>query len=193
MALKTIIFPKSLDTIGIGAFKNCPSLERIILPDTIMEIKKNAFSGCIALNTVIFSKSLGTKLPTIGVIDCDAFSGCLTLTKIVLNTNHTNKIINESIKICTKLKYIGLSSQFQDTQLILKQLDSKSITRNFVTKCTRRNLPFHARYDYAYNEIYKLILSKHNKKEGIFILSDWILIHILSYLEYIIEENEIIH
>ena len=85
-AVKTIVLPNTVTTIGAGAFKlstlvsinlpdslvsmannvfnGCTSLKSIAIPPQLEEIQKTTFQGCTALETVDFSRAISLK--TIG-------------------------------------------------------------------------------------------------------------------------------
>ena len=56
-ALKQFTIPKSVVTIGFGAFSNS-SLEEIIIPDTVASIGDSAFADCKQLKKVSFSENV---------------------------------------------------------------------------------------------------------------------------------------
>lgn len=98
-AIKYIMLPKSVKTIGASAFEGCSSLKGISIPSRLTEVGKNAFKGCTSLTQLALPNSVTSigegafqgdsrlfmvhmvsagfsKLETIGK---DAFSGCSSL------------------------------------------------------------------------------------------------------------------
>ena len=76
--LKEVIFlGTEIEEIGLGAFKNCTSLESIVIPDGVEEIVGSAFTGCTSLKSVTLPESLEE-------IESKAFEGCTSLKEITL-------------------------------------------------------------------------------------------------------------
>jgi len=72
-ALKKVLLPENLTTLGNGSFYNCTALEYVNLPDGIGTISQYCFSGCKKFNT--------EKLPAnLQSIQPDAFRYCESLT-----------------------------------------------------------------------------------------------------------------
>ena len=58
-SLKTVTFKgNNVKVIGVGAFKDCTSLESINLPDSVETIYSNAFENCTSLKSITLPKSL---------------------------------------------------------------------------------------------------------------------------------------
>lgn len=74
-ALKTILLPNGVTSIGGDAFSGCTSLTTISIPGSVTTIGSNAFSGCTSLTTISIPSSVTT-------IWDDAFRGCTGLTSI---------------------------------------------------------------------------------------------------------------
>ena len=80
-----VTIPKTVQTIGKNAFKNCKKLTKVTIGTGTTEIKASAFENCTALKTVnINSKTLKT-------IGKKAFKGCKKLKTIKLKTTGLNK------------------------------------------------------------------------------------------------------
>ena len=73
---KGIVYPKSVKTIGDGAFKNCTSLEGYTIPNHITTVGNYAFQNCEKLSSVVVK-------PSVTSIGSGAFSGCTSLTGVV--------------------------------------------------------------------------------------------------------------
>ena len=50
----TVTLGDGLDEIGVLAYKNCTSLERIVIPSSVKTIDKSEFKGCSSLTSVKF-------------------------------------------------------------------------------------------------------------------------------------------
>ena len=67
-------------TIGLEAFRECSTLEKIYIPENVIRIENDAFYNCKQLNSVKINDSVEKKL-TIG---CNVFSNCTSLKEIIL-------------------------------------------------------------------------------------------------------------
>ena len=54
-ALKTILLPNGVTSIGGDAFSGCTGLTSINIPGSVTTIGANAFSGCYRLSSVYFA------------------------------------------------------------------------------------------------------------------------------------------
>ncbi|MEI7503631.1 MAG: leucine-rich repeat protein, partial [Paludibacter sp.] len=70
-AIKSIILPNDLDTIGQYAFINCRNLKSITLPNHLKSIEVGAFYGCIALDTITLPAEL-QYIKSECFVNCDA-------------------------------------------------------------------------------------------------------------------------
>ena len=77
----TITIPKSVTSIGNGAFSDCSSLTSVTIPNSVTSIGGWAFSYCSSLTSITIPESVTS-------IGGSAFSGCSGLTK----TNYTGDI-----------------------------------------------------------------------------------------------------
>ena len=73
---KGIVYPKSVKTIGDGAFKNCTSLEGYTIPNHITTVGNYAFQNCEKLASVVVK-------PSVTSIGSGTFIGCTSLTGVV--------------------------------------------------------------------------------------------------------------
>ena len=80
-SLESIIIPNSVTSIEIDAFKNCSSLERITIPNSVTRIEALAFENCSSLTSITIPSSV-TRLASI------AFFSCSSLETIVVDSNN---------------------------------------------------------------------------------------------------------
>ena len=98
-------FGPELESIGIGAFKDCKSLKRINLEDTsITTLSPEAFYNCKSLVELKLPKNLE-------VIDDHALRSCINLKNIVLP--NTLKLINDYSFFDTGITSIDFPEQLQ--------------------------------------------------------------------------------
>ena len=76
-ALKEIIIPSSVTTIGDNAFYGCSTLESVTFSEGLTGIGEHSFQNCAKITEI----SLPQKLTSIGTY---AFSGCTGVTKLVV-------------------------------------------------------------------------------------------------------------
>ena len=70
-------FPKSLTSIGEQCFSKCTTLEEVRLPERLTELGKYAFSGCISLKSIFLPNSLVN-------IQDGVFNDCRNLSQIII-------------------------------------------------------------------------------------------------------------
>ena len=71
-----IVYPKSVKTIGEGAFRDCTSLEGYTIPDHITSVGNSAFMNCKMMKSVVVK-------PSVVSIGNFAFNGCIAMTGVV--------------------------------------------------------------------------------------------------------------
>ena len=123
VALKSILFPRSLVKIGDGAFRCCKSLRNILIPDSVIEIGARAFCDCVSLEKCISPNSV-SKIGDWTFRDCKhlkeiiignsvieigkyAFGGCQELCDITLPKSLLY-IKDEAFRDCRSLSYIQI-------------------------------------------------------------------------------------
>ncbi|MBD5177675.1 MAG: leucine-rich repeat domain-containing protein [Bacteroidales bacterium] len=74
-AIKSVVIPSSVTSIGMRAFDECNELNSVSLPEELTTIEWGAFRNCTSLTSINFPESL-TK------IGGYAFSGCTGLTSL---------------------------------------------------------------------------------------------------------------
>lgn len=57
-ALTTFTFPKTVTTVGNGAFFKCQKLKKVVLPETIKKLNETVFMSCSALSDINFPDGL---------------------------------------------------------------------------------------------------------------------------------------
>ena len=122
-ALKTILLPNGVTSIGGDVFSGCTSLTTINIPDGVTSIGASAFSGCTSLTTISIPDgvtSIGasafsrcTSLTTMSIPDgvtligASTFSGCTSLTTISIPDGVT-WIGASAFSDCTSLTIISI-------------------------------------------------------------------------------------
>lgn len=102
-AIRRIVLPNSLVTIGENAMKYCHMLESIIIPEGVTSIGNSAFYECSSLTNV--------QLPAgLSYLQSGCFEYCKSLESITLPDNLIS-IWNAAFYGCNKLKNIHLSKQ----------------------------------------------------------------------------------
>ena len=82
--IKKVVIPKSVTTLGRGAFYNCGRLIDINIPDSVTSIGVGAFFNCSALTSV----SIPNSMTSIGGIS--AFAKCSALTSVRIPNSVTS-------------------------------------------------------------------------------------------------------
>lgn len=125
--LESVIIPKSVKTIGNGAFAQCYSLKTVVLPPDLTEINDYMFSesnireikipekvksiGQAAFNNCpLKSIEIPNSVKTIGK---SAFSACRWMEKVTLG-NSVKTIDDAAFSFCTSLKSINLPPSLQE-------------------------------------------------------------------------------
>lgn len=94
--LKSILLPKTIESIGEHAFYNCKALKEIIIPSSITEIENTAFGNCVGLTHVIIPNGVKT-------LGYGAFQFCENLQEVVISSS-VEKIGHNIFYNCGKLK-----------------------------------------------------------------------------------------
>lgn len=95
-----IIVPKSVTTLGRGAFADCQSLTSINIPNSITSIGEAAFSGCTSLTSINIPNSITS-------IGNTAFMGCISLKSITI-PNSVTSIGQNDFYNCSSLTSINI-------------------------------------------------------------------------------------
>ncbi len=101
-ALRSIILPKNLVSIGFGAFIDCASLSNVVFPAAVTKIGNYAFFGCDGLSSVVIPGSVQS-------IGDYAFGNCDALTSVSIPQSVT-RLGDWSFSNCTALPAISLPS-----------------------------------------------------------------------------------
>ncbi len=99
-AIKTVIIPDSITSIGENAFHGCTALSKIVIGNGVTSIGKGAFQKCERLKTIEVPDSVKT-------IDAYAFYGCSALETVILGESITS-IGDSAFQYCKKLKSIKM-------------------------------------------------------------------------------------
>ena len=78
-AIKEVVLPSTMTSIGAYAFANMTALERITIPASVTYIGKQAFKNCTALTTVIFEDEEGAATLEFESAANNFFAGCSAL------------------------------------------------------------------------------------------------------------------
>ena len=102
MKLQSVVLPRSLVSVGDGAFSGCAQLRGVEIPANVVSVGDMAFSGCSSLETVksysglvevgeyAFSKCSmlsSVDLPSLAHIGSSAFSFCASLKSFVFTSS----------------------------------------------------------------------------------------------------------
>lgn len=101
VAIRRIVLPNNLRTIGNNAMQYCQMLESIVIPEGVTNIGSSAFCNCASLSDVQLPAGL-TSIPN------GCFENCSSLESITLPENLTS-IGSSAFYNCTQLKDINLS------------------------------------------------------------------------------------
>ncbi len=99
-ALKKIILPNTLKSIGDSAFSGCSNLSEVVFPENLEIIESYAFQNCTSLITLTIPQTTTTIL-------AGAFSGCTNLKTINL-PHGLKKISDSTFYNCSSLGAISL-------------------------------------------------------------------------------------
>lgn len=116
--LKNIEIPESVESIGSLAFAGCKKITSIKLPDGITELSDGLFRACDSLETVELPKN-------IEVIESAEFYGCTSLKSIDLGDN-VSKIGASAFLGCTSLTEIKFGKN-------LKEIDNCAFEKSGLT------------------------------------------------------------
>ena len=97
--------PRSVTSIGYGAFQSCTSLSSVTIPNSVTNIGAEAFYSCTSLTSVTIPDSV----ISIGEL---AFVGCTSLTSVTIGTSVTS-IGNNAFQNCSRL--IGITVEAHNT------------------------------------------------------------------------------
>ncbi len=126
-ALKEIVIPDKVISIGNDAFRNCRALESVTLGNALLRIESNAFNSCISLKDLTFGNSLEfigyyafvgcnslktVSLPdSLKLIDSYAFQNCSGIETLELG-NGVVEIRSYAFTGCSLIKSIALPDSF---------------------------------------------------------------------------------
>ena len=107
-ALKEVIIPYGVETIGVSAFAQCQQLEKAVLPATVYEIGNRTFSQCTKLSKLVL---LMDHLPTRLNEKIDVFGGPEVVTSLTIYTPE------KGLEAWKKFEPYGLVVTFKDVKL----------------------------------------------------------------------------
>ena len=145
-----ILIPNNVQSIGIGALKDCTGLEAIVIPESVQSIGDGAFNYCTRLESIVISegvKSIGNgtfarcvSLKSIVIphgiqsIGWGAFRGCESLESIVIPES-VQSIGPDAFMNCRSLNLIVLPDA-----LVKKRLEYGITDYRVVLSCSDRAL-----------------------------------------------------
>lgn len=80
-----IEIPKTVTTIGSGAFNGCNGITSVSIPNSVASVGSQSFYNCTSLATIVIGDSTNTGVKTGMSIQSNAFAGCIGLTTLSLN------------------------------------------------------------------------------------------------------------
>jgi internalin-related protein len=105
-SIESVVLPKHIREIGIGAFFKCVSMKEVVIPDEVTEIQNTAFGVCDALETI----QLPSKLKTMGNY---VFTYCAKLKEVAIPDGVT-KINKRTFDQTPKLKKLTLPKSLRE-------------------------------------------------------------------------------
>lgn len=100
-ALKNVIFPSNVKSLGYRCFANCSSLVNIDLPETLQSISDEAFKNCESIETIKIPASLCS-------LGREVFANMKRLKQIDLSSTNLQNIPISCFEDCSSLKDVKL-------------------------------------------------------------------------------------
>ena len=94
-SLVSIVIPSSVTSIGSSAFQSYTSLTSVVIPSSVTSIGSNTFQYCSALTSVVIPNSV-TR------IGGEIFRGCGNLSMLIVPSFF---VINTTLSICQEVTY----------------------------------------------------------------------------------------
>lgn len=107
VSLKQFVFPTGLQYIRVAAFEES-GLTSISIPRTVQQIGIFAFKNCKMLTEIVFEEPYSSMLNT---IERESFLGCELLTEVVFPTSLL-AIVGDTFKDCINLKKVVVLREF---------------------------------------------------------------------------------
>ena len=123
-ALKVIILPKGVTSIGDNAFWGCSALVLVVIPGSVTSIGKSAFGWCRSLTQVVIPEGVMS-------IGFGAFYACMSLTQIVIPASVTSVGVR-AFSRCDALAKIDVASgnkHYSSVDGVLFSKDKKTLVR----------------------------------------------------------------
>ena len=102
-----VVIPKSVTTLGRGAFYGCTSLNSIIIPNSVTSIGEHAFSRCSALTKIEIPNNVTS-------IDNNTFASCSSLKSINI-PNSVTSIGSTAFVSCSNLTIYCEQDSYAET------------------------------------------------------------------------------
>lgn len=103
VTLKTIIFPKSIQSFGSGhTFRGCSVLSKIMIPPLVKSTPEYMFNSCTTATEIVIPKGFES-------IGYRSFANCYCLERIIIPNSVTN-IISRAFESNSRLYIIDLSA-----------------------------------------------------------------------------------
>lgn len=108
-SIESIVLPKYIRELGIGAFFKCVKLKEVVIPDEVTEIQHTVFGVCDALETI----KLPSQLKTMGNY---VFTYCTNLKEVVIPEGVT-KINKRTFDETPKMKKLTLPKSLRELSI----------------------------------------------------------------------------
>lgn len=108
-SIESIVLPKYIRELGIGAFFRCVSMKEVIIPDEVTDIQHTVFGVCASLETI----NLPSQLKTMGNY---VFTYCEKLQEVVIPDGVT-KINKRTFDQTPNMKKLTLPKNLQELSI----------------------------------------------------------------------------
>lgn len=98
--IESVTLPKSVATIGEGAFENCKSLKKVVFEGAVSSVGAHAFEGCSTLERIAFSEGLTS-------IGAWSFRSCEGLKEVTFPES-LRTIGEHAFELCISLKSVSV-------------------------------------------------------------------------------------
>lgn len=184
--LSSVIFPTTLEILGVGVFSGCTNLALTSLPNTIKRLYNYSFNNCtklaltslpsglIQISNGVFSNCSNLALTTIpdGVTQLlnSVFAGCTKLKKMSMNnvtTINGSSTSNGAFQNCTGLKQVWIGSAITNNSFYRYSFNGCSNLEKMYINLPRATVESFTNYQYAFmNDTSKTGIIVCNDDEG---------------------------